>query len=307
MLVRLLRLLLISSLLSAPAWALSNSGIQAPLTVAGVSATDCPAAVAASGPTTNGGTNGKAVALQLPSWASSADIDISGTFVATWALLSSTDNTTYRNAVGLSATNYFIIQSAGTPSTFSTAPVSGRYICIVLTAYTSGTAVVTIEPRSTPLYTYTMLSTGAAGGGTLTAGTASGNAQGALSTSSVGLMTVAAADKTIVNEAAVSTAATATIAAGGATVRHIATSCSASISTVAAQPDIIVRLTDGAGGAGTILWSCRLTCAISTVCQCQSPPINILGTANTGMSCVTSAAPAAGNFATATLTYHDAG
>jgi hypothetical protein len=104
---------------------------------------------------------------------------------------------------------------------------------------------------------------------------------------------------------AVSTQATASRAAliGGG--KHVATSCSGSISTIAAQTNITLALRDGATGAGTVLWSETIICAINTPCVLSSPPLAATGTAATAMTCEWSAAPVATNFAVATLTGYD--
>lgn len=111
----------------------------------------------------------------------------------------------------------------------------------------------------------------------------------------------------VVHQPAAATAAVASRAAGGALIKHVATSCSVYISTVAAQPDIVINLRDGATGAGTIVWTGRVSCAITSgnVCSAVSPPLNIVGTANTAMTCETATAPAATNLAVATLHGYD--
>jgi hypothetical protein len=121
------------------------------------------------------------------------------------------------------------------------------------------------------------------------------------------LMVALIGKKSVVHQPSVATAASASIAAGGAGVRHVAESCQVSISTVAAQAEIIVNLRDGATGAGTVLWSCRMACAITSRCVCETPsPTALVGTAATAMTCETATAAGASNFATANLFYHDA-
>jgi hypothetical protein len=100
---------------------------------------------------------------------------------------------------------------------------------------------------------------------------------------------------------AVNTLATASKAAETGTT-YIATNCSGSISTVAAQPAITLSLRDGASGAGTVLWSQTITCAITTPCSLTSPFLNVPGTLSTAMTCEWSGIPAVGNFEVATLT-----
>jgi hypothetical protein len=147
----------------------------------------------------------------------------------------------------------------------------------------------------------------ATGGSTTVGMQATGSAinQGNTATSSLGTLVVLTADKSVVASPAAATIASASTGAA-ATIRHIATSCSLYVSTVATQSDIVVNLRDGASGAGTVLWSCRITCTASSACQCASPQLSLLGTANTAMTCETATAPAASNIATTTLTYHDA-
>jgi hypothetical protein len=100
----------------------------------------------------------------------------------------------------------------------------------------------------------------------------------------------------------VSTQAVASKGAGASGVRHVATSCSGSIATTAAQTVIALNLRDGATGAGTLVWSQKVICPITTVCTVSSPSIQIVGTAATAMTCEWSGAPVTNNFATANLT-----
>lgn len=111
----------------------------------------------------------------------------------------------------------------------------------------------------------------------------------------------------VIHQPAAATAAVASKAAGGALIKHVATVCAVYVSTVAAQPDIVINLRDGATGAGTILWTGRVSCAITSgdVCKAVSPPLNAVGTANTAMTCETATAPAATNLAVATLHGYD--
>lgn len=88
---------------------------------------------------------------------------------------------------------------------------------------------------------------------------------------------------------------------------HVATSCSGSITTVVAQPGITLSLRDGATGAGTVLWSQAIACAISSPCALSSPILNVPGTLATAMTCEWSGIPAVGNFEVATLTGYDLG
>lgn len=130
--------------------------------------------------------------------------------------------------------------------------------------------------------------------------------QALASTSAASVLTVAAADKAVNHTPAVNTQATASIA-GSAGLRHVGTTCSGSVNTVAAQTPLTLSLRDGATGAGTVVWSAVVGgCAITTTCVVTSPVLNVLGTANTAMTCEWSGAPATGNFEVATLTFHDA-
>jgi hypothetical protein len=304
--MRTLKVLALVLALSLPAWGLTNNGVSAPLQGVSVANTDCPAALANSSGGL-GGTNGKAVAIQLPNWAASVDVDIGGTFVGTWAITGSTDGLAFRNIAGPSVTNRFNTQGGTGSAGVTVSDVAMRFVCVSLTAYTSGSVVAVIEPRAGAITNYIALPTGSSISGLLTAGTSSSSAQGAQATSSIGAMTVPVADKSVVHQPAAATVASASVVGIGG--RHIGTTCTVYISTVAAQPDIVVNLRDGAAGAGTVLWTGRVTCSISSgdTCKVQSPPLNAIGTASTAMTCETATAPAAGNLATATLTYHDAG
>lgn len=110
----------------------------------------------------------------------------------------------------------------------------------------------------------------------------------------------------VVSQPAATTAASASKAAGGGTTKHVATSVTVCISAVAAQPDIIFNLRDGATGAGTIVWTARLGTPTLGATQCvTSPPLHIVGSNNTAMTLESAAAPAATNFATASLSGYD--
>lgn len=97
-------------------------------------------------------------------------------------------------------------------------------------------------------------------------------------------------------------AAAATISrAAVAKQRHVATSVTVCLGATAAQTSLIFNLRDGATGAGTILWSVRLSGAASTN-SCVAIPVWIPGSVNTAMTLESAAAPAATNFATVALT-----
>jgi hypothetical protein len=100
-------------------------------------------------------------------------------------------------------------------------------------------------------------------------------------------------------------ATAATISAAAATgARHGATSITVCVSGVAAQPTLVFNLRDGATGAGTILWTVKLSAVIGTS-QCQTANVQIIGTSNTAMTLESAAAPAATNFATVSLNGYD--
>lgn len=105
---------------------------------------------------------------------------------------------------------------------------------------------------------------------------------------------------------AVATQATISRAAAGAGVKNVCTSLSISLSSTAAPTagSVIFNLRDGATGAGTILWSIRLSIpgvAGQGIIHSISD-LWIEGTANTAMTLESSAAPAAATFATVSWT-----
>jgi hypothetical protein len=108
------------------------------------------------------------------------------------------------------------------------------------------------------------------------------------------------------HQPAATTAATITRAAVAAR-RHIATSITICTSGVAAQPTLLFNLRDGATGAGTILWSGRLSAAAGASSCVVVPNLLIVGTVNTAMTLESAAAPASTNFATVALTGHTIG
>lgn len=288
--------LLASSVNAAPTvW-----GSSAQLNAAG-SLSDCAGAGAGVG------TNAKAISLMLPSWATAADVDVSGTFVATYGLFGSTDGVNYRAANGFTSSVRSVAISSSSVLGWTVSDIGIRYVCVALTAYTSGTVVVTIEPRAAPAGVFILTANGGTSIGSPVLGTSSSIAQGAASSSSVSLLTVQASQIGINSTPAVNTQASASVAAGSATVRHMAARCSGSIATVAAQTQINLNLRDGATGAGTILWAGTILCAISSPCVLDSGPINTIGTAATAMTCEWSGVPAVGNFEVANLEYKNAG
>jgi hypothetical protein len=92
----LARWLLLLLTFSFPVLALTPAGIQAPIQGVGALPGDCQAAMSTASGNLNGGTNGKAVALVLPTWAASADVDFAGTFTGNWAIYGSVDGLIFR-------------------------------------------------------------------------------------------------------------------------------------------------------------------------------------------------------------------
>lgn len=107
------------------------------------------------------------------------------------------------------------------------------------------------------------------------------------------------------NVPVVATAATISQAAAGAGVKNVCTAITVSISSTAAPTAGAVQfvLRDGATGAGTILWTVKLSIpAVAGNAQCLTiPGVWFEGTANTAMTLETVAAPAAGTFATVSM------
>jgi hypothetical protein len=100
-------------------------------------------------------------------------------------------------------------------------------------------------------------------------------------------------------------AAAATISrAAVAGVRHVATSVTVCLTATAAQTGLAFNLRDGATGAGTILWTVKLSGAASTN-ACVALPVHIAGSPNTAMTLESASAPAATNFATVALTGYE--
>jgi hypothetical protein len=113
---------------------------------------------------------------------------------------------------------------------------------------------------------------------------------------------------TVTNNPVAATQATASKSAGAAGVRHVADCITVGLTPIAAQTaPVVFNLRDGATGAGTILWSVALIGQAGvaqppvTLCGLQIP-----GTAATAMTLESAAAPAASNFAFATIQGHDA-
>lgn len=104
---------------------------------------------------------------------------------------------------------------------------------------------------------------------------------------------------------AAATQATISQAAAGAGIKNVCTSISVSLSSAAAPTVGVVtfNLRDGATGAGTILWTLKLSLpATAGLALSESIPVWIEGTANTAMTLETAAAPAANVQATVAMT-----
>lgn len=87
--------------------------------------------------------------------------------------------------------------------------------------------------------------------------------------------------------------------AGG---RHVAKSVTVSVCGAAAESGIITFvLRDGATGAGTILWSCKLRAPINDS-KSIAVPMNAIGTKNTAMTLESTGAGAAGSELTVAIT-----
>jgi len=231
--------------------------------------------------------------------AGSVGIELTGTWTATVAFRGSMDGT---NWFAIRAHDTISgIASASTTSTgqFRLHSAGVHYVCVYASAYTSGTIGVSAVPTDAPHGSLALISDGvnireqrSGAGGNMTSATTSNNSA----------MTVPAGEWYVTHTPAAATQASASKSAGGGNVRHVARSITACISAVNAQGDITINLRDGATGAGTVMWTCRLAAAAGTSACCPSPSMAVIGTANTAMTLETSAAPAAGNFASVTLT-----
>lgn len=106
----------------------------------------------------------------------------------------------------------------------------------------------------------------------------------------------------IQHEPAVATRATISRAAGGAGTRHICTGFSGSLCAVGAiAAPLYLRVRDGATGAGTILWSAAFILPAGDSRTFGLSGLSLLGSDNTAMTCEWSAAPAAGDFQSVSL------
>jgi hypothetical protein len=98
-------------------------------------------------------------------------------------------------------------------------------------------------------------------------------------------------------------AAQATIGqAANANGRHVAKSVTVCVAAAGtAQTPLQFSLRDGATGAGTVLWTVRLSAPINSS-DCISLPITIAGTKNTAMTLESAGVTVAGAFAMVSLT-----
>lgn len=107
------------------------------------------------------------------------------------------------------------------------------------------------------------------------------------------------------HEPAAATQATCTKAAT-ANVRHVCKVISVSIACGAtAQTPISVRLRDGATGAGTILWSMKVSAPVNSSQVIYEPGLSIVGSVNTAMTLEFSAAGVAASEQTVNLSGFD--
>ena len=99
-------------------------------------------------------------------------------------------------------------------------------------------------------------------------------------------------------------AAVATISkAAAAGSRHVATSVTVCVSAAAtAQTPLQFSLRDGATGAGTILWTVRLSAPANSTACATLPHEPFVGSVNTAMTLESAGVTVAGAFATVALT-----
>jgi len=224
---------------------------------------------------------------------SSASLDISAGLTGTVSFMASFDQV-----------NFFAVQAypqgGGAPASSTTSsgrwqlPVATyRMLCVYISAFTSGstTAVLT---SSTAVFSPTQ-----------DVGTA---ANLAATTGNNATLVVQPGQWTATSSPASATQASASRVAGAGLTRHVAQCVTIGIVPVAAQAaPVVFNLRDGATGAGTVLWSVSL---IGQAGVAQPPAtfcgLNIAGSAATAMTLESAGAPAATNFAYATLTGFDA-
>jgi hypothetical protein len=68
---------------------------------------------------------------------------------------------------------------------------------------------------------------------------------------------------------------------------------------------LVINVRDGATGAGTILYTERITGLAGTTVRVERSGLNLVGTANTAMTVEFAAAPAAGDFQCVNLNGYD--
>jgi hypothetical protein len=134
--------------------------------------------------------------------------------------------------------------------------------------------------------------------------TASQNNIGAASSDGALLATLPG-EWAIFHQPAVATRATISRAAV-AGVRHVCKGFSAVLNCVAAVTvPLVINVRDGATGAGTILYTERITGLAGTTVRVERSGLNLVGTANTAMTVEFAAAPAAGDFQCVNLNGYD--
>jgi hypothetical protein len=230
--------------------------------------------------------------------ATTVGLDVSGTFVATVTVQGSIDGVNFFNlpiygyATGISATG------TTTAARFRVYAAGLQYVCAVLTAYTSGTVNLAFEPSAGP-HLAQLTASDAQNLVELRVGR-SANVNSATA-SNLALLVGSPAFWSVTHAPASATQATASKAALAST-RHIAKSVHICLSAVAAQAALTINLRDGATGAGTVLATWYIAGAAGTSSCIDTTDLNILGTTNTAMTLESSAAPAATNSVTVTLT-----
>lgn len=175
-------------------------------------------------------------------------------------------------------------------------------------AVAQGVLALALEKPGNPVPTHVFLNGATDGTNAVALATGSAANQAAAITGNKALLTDIPGQWTVTANPVAATQATATKAAGAAGVRHVVDCVTIGLVAVGAQAaPVVYNLRDGATGAGTILWSVALIGAAAT----PQPPValcglQIAGTAATAMTLESAAAPAASNFAFATLQGHDA-
>lgn len=216
----------------------------------------------------------------------SAVITLSGAFTGTLAFFVMTPDGTWTATTGIPVSGGAPVASVTAAGSWVVSLVGFQGVEVNCTAFTSSP---TISIESTPAQFLTSASAA------LLAAQRGDTAQ----------LTTEPGQWGIQQTPAVATQATISRAAGAAGVRHVAATATVCIVATAAQAALAFNLRDGATGAGTILWSVSLSAAAGTGQCVSSPPFNLVGTAATAMTLESSAAPAATNFASVSLTGYD--